>query len=89
MLGTPPFSLTEGIFRFDISAAEKDLKYKPVIGYEEGWNDTIKWFRANWLPEFKEGSNRRLAGISKKTDDKIEIQAKGVADTKKRGKKQD
>ena len=35
---------------FDITAAENDLKYKPVVNFEEGWADTIDWFRENWLP---------------------------------------
>ena len=35
---------------FDISNAENDLKYKPVIKFEEGWADTIDWFKENWLP---------------------------------------
>eukprot|EP00596_Hydrurales_sp_CCMP1899_P007066 CAMPEP_0119037068 /NCGR_PEP_ID=MMETSP1177-20130426/5174_1 /TAXON_ID=2985 /ORGANISM="Ochromonas sp, Strain CCMP1899" /LENGTH=380 /DNA_ID=CAMNT_0006997801 /DNA_START=54 /DNA_END=1193 /DNA_ORIENTATION=- len=33
---------------FDISAAERDLKYKPIIEFEQGWKDTIKWFKENW-----------------------------------------
>lgn len=35
---------------FDISNAEKDLKYEPVVNFDEGWADTIEWFRENWLP---------------------------------------
>ena len=38
---------------FDISAAERDLKYKPVKAYEDGWTETMAWFKANWLPGFK------------------------------------
>lgn len=37
---------------FDISAAERDLKYKPVIHYRDGWNETKVWFKKNWLPGF-------------------------------------
>jgi len=66
---------------FDISAAEKDLKYKPVIGFEEGWQQSMAWFRLHWLPGFKEGSNNRVAGISKGTDDKITFSAESVQDT--------
>ena len=69
---------------FDISAAEKDLKYKPVIGFKEGWAGTMVWFKENWLPGFKSGANVRLAGISKKTEDKIDMSAEGVAATKKK-----
>ena len=38
---------------FDISAAKKDLKYEPLIEFEQGWADTISWFKANWLPKYK------------------------------------
>jgi len=38
---------------FDISAAERDLKYKPVIPFEQGWAQTIEWFKENWLPTYK------------------------------------
>lgn len=40
---------------FDISAARKDLKYEPVIPFEQGWAQTIEWFKENWLPNFKAG----------------------------------
>ena len=39
---------------FNISAAEKDLKYVPVITFEQGWEQTKQWFRNNWLPDFLE-----------------------------------
>merc|ERR1719291_717729 len=35
---------------FDVSAAQTDLKFSPIISYEEGWKDTLAWFKANWLP---------------------------------------
>ena len=38
---------------FNISAAERDLKYKPLIEFEQGWADTITWFKTNWLPTYK------------------------------------
>uniref|UniRef100_A0A7S2XAU1 3-beta hydroxysteroid dehydrogenase/isomerase domain-containing protein n=1 Tax=Lotharella oceanica TaxID=641309 RepID=A0A7S2XAU1_9EUKA len=34
---------------FDISNAEKDLKYKPVVKFEDGWKSTIAWFKENWM----------------------------------------
>ena len=37
---------------FNIDAARKELKYKPVVEFEEGWADTIDWFKRNWLPGF-------------------------------------
>ena len=30
---------------FDISAAKKDLKYKPVVEYEKAYSETVKWMR--------------------------------------------
>jgi nucleoside-diphosphate-sugar epimerase len=59
---------------FDISAAEKDLDFKPIIGFREGWDDTKQWFKENWLPKFKK--DRSLLGIADKTQEKIDIQAK-------------
>ncbi|EED93373.1 predicted protein [Thalassiosira pseudonana CCMP1335] len=58
---------------FDIKAAETDLKFKPIIGYSEGWKETIVWFRENWLPEQKKSPNS-LFGIAKTTQKKIDIQ---------------
>lgn len=40
---------------FNISAAERDLKYSPVISFKDGWAQTIAWFKENWLPKFKAG----------------------------------
>lgn len=40
---------------FDISAAKKELKYEPVITFQEGWAETIAWFKENWLPKYKAG----------------------------------
>ena len=58
---------------FDIAAAEKDLHFKPIIGFREGWDETITWFKENWLPNFRKASS--YAGLSQKTQDKIDIQA--------------
>lgn len=38
---------------FNISNAVRDLKYQPLISFENGWGQTIDWFKANWLPKFK------------------------------------
>lgn len=37
---------------FDISRARSDLNYSPVVQFEEGWQQTIEWFKLHWLPEF-------------------------------------
>ena len=72
---------------FDISAADTDLKYKPVIHFRDGWEQTLAWFKANWLPSFAEGKNNRMAGISKRSEDKIDLSAAAIAETKKKNKK--
>jgi hypothetical protein len=38
---------------FRIDAAIKDLKYKPIVGFSEGWRDMIFWFQQHWLPTWK------------------------------------
>jgi len=60
---------------FDIAAAEKDLGFKPIIGFREGWDETIVWFRENWLPTFQKTGS--IIGLSSKTQEKINIQAAG------------
>lgn len=59
---------------FDISAIENDLDFQPIIGFKEGWEDTIEWFRTNWLPTFKSGG---LVGLAAKSQAKIDVQAAG------------
>ena len=41
---------------FDISAAKRDLKYEPLLTFEQGWAGTIEWFKENWLPKYKAGT---------------------------------
>lgn len=41
---------------FDISAAEEDLGYAPVVPFERGWAETVEWFRTVWAPVY--GPNR-------------------------------
>lgn len=43
---------------FDISAAKRDLKYEPLIQFEDGWKDTIRWFKDNWLPEYQKNGGQ-------------------------------
>ncbi|KAL3785772.1 hypothetical protein HJC23_007328 [Cyclotella cryptica] len=61
---------------FDIAAAEKDLAFKPIIGFREGWDETIVWFRENWLPNQQRGNG--WLGIAKSTQKKIDIQDQSV-----------
>ncbi|KAL7549704.1 hypothetical protein ACHAWF_012969 [Thalassiosira exigua] len=57
---------------FDIKAAEKDLGFEPIVGFREGWDETIVWFRENWLP--KQPKSKSMFGIASATQDKIDIQ---------------
>lgn len=59
MLKLNPFAIKMLVIDryFDISAAKKDLKYEPLITFEKGWRDTIKWFQINWLPAYHLASN--------------------------------
>ena len=58
------------------TAAEADLGYAPMVGYAEGWRDTLEWFRAHWLPSFDKGAG--ITGLSLGTQNKIDIQAAGT-----------
>lgn len=61
---------------FRIEAAETELKFKPIIPFEDGWRDTIEWFKINWLPKFKNQDHSSMAGLSTGSQQKIDIQAK-------------
>jgi len=68
---------------FKITAVEKDLGYKPVIGFHEGWPETIVWFKEKWLPSFSGHASGLAGGVAKQTQRKIDIQA-GVGDILKK-----
>ncbi|EGD77340.1 reductase with NAD or NADP as acceptor [Salpingoeca rosetta] len=59
---------------FDISVAERDLKFTPIISFTDGWRDTADYFKEHWLPRFR--TNRRVAGLAQQSEDKINIQAR-------------
>jgi nucleoside-diphosphate-sugar epimerase len=61
---------------FFIDAAERDLAYKPIVPFKDGWEDTIQWFKTHWLPTFKRSDS--LIGLSTSSQAKIDIQAKGT-----------
>ncbi|CAK0909430.1 unnamed protein product [Prorocentrum cordatum] len=60
---------------FRISAIERDLGYRPVIGFREGWADTVCWFREHWLPHFGSGASGLTGGVAKQTQHKIDLQS--------------
>lgn len=49
---------------FNIQAATRDLKYEPVISFEDGWEQTLQWFTSNWLPTYR-GSRGGAASKNK------------------------
>jgi len=65
-------------FAFD--RAERDLGYKPIIGFKEGWADTIDWFRTQWLPNYlnheKSGKASGYGQIYNGSQHKIDMQNK-------------
>ena len=60
---------------FDVSAAQRDLKYEPIIPYSVGWPETIAWFKQHWLPGFQERRETSLIGIAKASQAKIDVQS--------------
>lgn len=58
---------------FDIAAAAEDLDFRPIVGFRDGWDETLVWFREHWLPNFSKQES--LIGLSSKTQEKIDIQA--------------
>ncbi|CAM9896702.1 unnamed protein product [Sphacelaria rigidula] len=44
---------------FDISAAERDLGYKPIVKFEEGFPKTLEWLKEDWLPKYKAKKARK------------------------------
>ena len=57
---------------FNIDNSIKDLKYEPVIKFEDGWQSNIEWHKKNWLPGYLKsraaGKGSGIANIGKKHD---------------------
>jgi len=49
---------------FDISAARKDLGYKPLFTFEQGWGKTMEWFKKEWAPSHRTTEEIRTLGWS-------------------------
>eukprot|EP00667_Euglena_gracilis_P014509 EG_transcript_15039 len=47
---------------FDISNATRDLKYEPIVSFEEGWQQTITWFAEH--PDFWRDSADKTGKVS-------------------------
>ena len=64
---------------FVIDAAARDLGYAPVVRFGDGWPDTLRWFRAHWLPTYRKPSWAALFGLAAGTQHKIDVQDAGTA----------
>jgi nucleoside-diphosphate-sugar epimerase len=54
---------------FNINNAQTDLKYEPVVPFEDAWKETIQWFKENWLPQFLDEKSRKTGkALAKKVD---------------------
>jgi len=49
---------------FDISDAERDLNYAPIVSYKQGWADTMDWFKKNWLPVHDPAMAKKLSAAT-------------------------
>lgn len=61
---------------FKQERASKDLGYKPIISYNDGWVDTIEWFRAEWLPKQDISNASGYGKINTVSQTKIDLQSK-------------
>lgn len=62
---------------FSFERAETDLGYKPLIPFVEGYEDTIQWFKKEWLPTYLDKSRASsYGGIYQGSQQKIDGQNK-------------
>lgn len=61
---------------FKITKAEAELGFQPIISFQEGWGDTLAWFRQHWLPTFD--TRAGLQGLHAGTEAKIATQTAGT-----------
>lgn len=48
---------------FRTDRAKKDLGYEPIIKFREGWDDSIDWFRREWLPKYLDRTRASSYGV--------------------------
>jgi len=60
---------------FKIDAITRDLGYQPLVSFDEGWTDTVAWFKQHWLPTFGANAHGLIGNVAKQTQRKIDIQA--------------
>lgn len=62
---------------FSYELSERDLGYKPIIPFVEGYDDTIEWFKTKWLPVYLDrGRASSYGGIYQGSQLKIDGQSK-------------
>jgi len=67
---------------FSFERAERDLRYKPIIPFKEGYEETIQWFKKEWLPTYLDRDRASsYGGIYKGSQMKIDGQYKKVPET--------
>jgi len=58
---------------FSIENSIRDLKYEPVVTFEDGWKSNIEWHKKHWLPGYLErtasGKGSVIANIGSKKGD--------------------
>lgn len=59
---------------FKQDRAAKDLGYKPIVSFKEGWPDTIDWFRREWLPKQDISKSSSYGKINSGSQTKIDLQ---------------
>lgn len=56
---------------FSIANSKRDLKYEPLLTFEDAWNHTIQWHKTHWLPGYlervKQGKGSAIIGSDKKS----------------------
>jgi nucleoside-diphosphate-sugar epimerase len=73
---------------FNIKNIERDMEYKPIVGFEKGWADTITWFVQNWVPEYRQklaaSGDSSWTGIAAQSQMKIDTQSGSVENKNKK-----
>jgi hypothetical protein len=55
---------------FNIENSKMDLKYEPLVQFQEAWQLTIDWHKKHWLPEYMERQTKGLGSATVGKDKK-------------------
>mmetsp|Transcript_103075 Transcript_103075/g.321193 ORF Transcript_103075/g.321193 Transcript_103075/m.321193 type:complete len:417 (-) Transcript_103075:70-1320(-) len=69
---------------FKIDAIKRDLGFEPLVGFQEGIEDTVGWFRQYWLPTFDASAGGMTGDVAKQTQRKINIQSASALSSNKK-----